>query len=77
MYKMFYIYKWHVLWCYTTESKRYRKAGGGGCTIRFEPVIETVENSMLTHQRLHRGKLKGNSGTAHIFWYMMDEDVHF
>ncbi len=47
------------------------------CTIRFEPVIETVENSMLTHQRLHRGKLKGNSGTAHIFWYMMDEDVHF
>ncbi len=32
---------------------------------------------MLTLQRLLRSRAKWNSGTAHIFWHMMDEHRYF
>ncbi len=32
---------------------------------------------MLTCQRLLRSRSELKSGTAHIFWYMMDEHMHF
>ncbi len=32
---------------------------------------------MLTRQRLLRSRPELNSGTAHIFWYMMDENMYF
>ncbi len=32
---------------------------------------------MLTCQRLLRSRSELNSSTAHIFWYMMDEHMHF
>ncbi len=32
---------------------------------------------MLNPQLLLRGKSEWNSGTAHIFWYMIDEHMHF
>ncbi len=31
---------------------------------------------MLNLQRLLRGRCEWNSGTAHIFWYMMDKHMH-
>ncbi len=32
---------------------------------------------MLNLQRLLRGRSEWNSSTGHIFWYMMDEHMHF
>ncbi len=32
---------------------------------------------MLTLRRFLRRRLELKSGTAHIFWYMMDEHMHF
>ncbi len=32
---------------------------------------------MLSLQCLLRGRSEWNSGKAHIFWYMMDEQMHF
>ncbi len=32
---------------------------------------------MLTRQRLLRSRPELNCGTAHIFWYMLDEHMHF
>ncbi len=49
----------------------------GVCTIHFEPVVENIKKSILTCQRLLRSMSDLNSGTAHIFRYMMDEPCTF
>ncbi len=46
-------------------------------TIHFESVVENIKKSMLALQRLLRNRSKWSCGTAHIFWYMMDEHVYF
>ncbi len=46
-------------------------------TIHFESVAENVKKSMLKLQSLLRGRFEWNSGTAHIFWHMMDEHMLF
>ncbi len=50
---------------------------GGFRTIHFESVVENIKKSMLSCQRLLRSRSELNSGTAHIFWYMMDDQMHF
>ncbi len=49
----------------------------GVCTINFESVVEHIKKCMLTLQRLFRSRPELNSGTAHVFWYMMDEHMYF
>ncbi len=44
-------------------------------TIHFESLVENVEKFILTLQL--RSRLKWNYGTAHIFWYMMRENMQF
>ncbi len=44
-------------------------------TIHFESVVENIKKCMLTLRRLLRSRPELNSGTAHIFWYIMDELV--
>ncbi len=50
---------------------------GGVCTIHFESVVENTKTCMLTLRRLLRSRPELNSGTAHIFWHMMDERMYF
>ncbi len=45
--------------------------------IHFESVVVNLKKCMLTLQNLLRSKPKLNSGTTHIFWYMMDEHMCF
>ncbi len=47
------------------------------CTIHFESVAENIKKSMPTLRCLLRSRPELNSGTVHIFWYMMDEHMHF
>ncbi len=49
----------------------------GFCTIHFESVLENIEKCMLTLRRLLRRRYELNSGTTHIFWYMMDAHMYF
>ncbi len=51
--------------------------GGRVCTIHFESVLENIEKRMLTLRRLLRSRSELNSGTAHIFWNMMDVHMYF
>ncbi len=46
------------------------------CTIHFESVVENVKKCMPTLRLLLRSRPEMNSGTAHIFWYMMDEHMY-
>ncbi len=50
---------------------------GGVCTINLEFVVENIKKSMRICQRLLRSRSELISGAAHIFWYMMDEHMHF
>ncbi len=50
---------------------------GGVRKIHFESVVENIKKCMLTLRRLLRSRPVLNSGTAHIFWYMMDEHMYF
>ncbi len=50
---------------------------GGVCTILVESVVENITKSMLACRRRLRSRPELNSGTARIFWYMMDEPMHF
>ncbi len=45
--------------------------------IHSEYMVENVKKCMLTLQRLFRGRPQWNSGTAHIFWYMVAEHMEF
>ncbi len=50
---------------------------GGVCTIHFESVVENIKKCMPTLRRLLRSRLELNSGSVHIFWYMMVEHMYF
>ncbi len=40
-------------------------------------MVENIKISMLALQRLLRSMSKWSCGTAHIFWYIMDEHMYF
>ncbi len=46
-------------------------------TVHFESVVGNFEKYMLTPQYLLRSRPKWNWGTVFIFWYKMDEQIHF
>ncbi len=50
---------------------------GGFRTIYMETVVENTEKCVLTVQRQLRSWSKWNFGTAHIFWYVLDELFFF
>ncbi len=51
---------------------------GGVCKIHFESVVENIKNIKYAEtRRLLRSRPELNSGTAHIFWHMVDEHIYF